>query len=63
MEVYEGPPAEEEAAAVELFRNRLRESDYFADETEITKLPPVRATDYARGFTIRINLEAPLKVM
>jgi len=44
-----------------LFRDRLRESSYFTDETEITKIPPVGSGDYAREFTIRIDLAKPLK--
>lgn len=51
-----------EATAIELFRNRLRSSPYFTDDTEITKIVPVGADDYAREFAIEIVLAKPLKV-
>lgn len=44
------------ATAVELFRNRLRESEYFTSETSIDKLPPLARGAYARDFTLSIHV-------
>ena len=48
------------ATAIEVFRDKLRESPCFTEKTDITREPP--GADYARQFTIRIELTTPLRV-
>jgi Tfp pilus assembly protein PilN len=51
---------EEEKSAVVQLRDRLRESPLFTEKTEIELAPPITPDDYAREFTILVELRAPL---
>lgn len=51
---------EAEATAVEMFRDRLRAHERFGEGTEITRQPPMAAGAFAREFTLRVELAAPL---
>lgn len=51
---------EGEKSGVVHFRDRLRESPLFTEKTEIELAPPVNPDDYAREFTIVIELREPI---
>ncbi|MCE9614960.1 MAG: type IV pilus assembly protein PilM [Lentisphaerae bacterium] len=51
-----------EATPIEQFRDRLRASVLFNDNTEIVAQPPPGAGAYQRDFTIQVELDKPLKV-
>jgi Tfp pilus assembly protein PilN len=48
------------ARPIREFRDKLRASEYFSDETEITWQPAPARDDYAREFKILVVLEKPL---
>ena len=48
--------------AIEQFRDRLRKTALFSEQTEITAQPPSAPGDFRRDFTIELVLEKPLKV-
>lgn len=47
---------------IEQFRNRLIDRDLFTDKTKITYEPVQKAGDYAREFTILLNLKDPIRI-
>jgi type IV pilus assembly protein PilM len=49
-----------EGTASEIFRNKLRESGQFTDETDIVKELPLSGMGYERRFTVRLDLETPI---
>jgi type IV pilus assembly protein PilM len=49
--------------AMEVFRNRLRANPHFGRKTEIKRLRPARAGDYAREFTLWVDLVTPIELL
>jgi len=45
-----------------LFRDNLKQSELFSDQTEFISLPPPAAGEYTRAFTLSIVLEKPLNL-
>jgi type IV pilus assembly protein PilM len=52
--------ARPDATAIEVFRDKLRATDTFTDETEITMQPPT-AGAFKHEFTIRLALREPIR--
>jgi len=51
-----------EITAIEKFRDALKGSELFTDNVEITEQPPPGQQDASRKFTLRLQLEKPLKI-
>lgn len=50
------------AQPIYAFRDALQETVYFADNTEIDRLPPVPSGSFVREFRIMLVLEEPIKL-
>jgi hypothetical protein len=48
------------AQPIQDFRNRLRESEWFSDRTEISRQPSPQKGDYLREYDLVIVLERPI---
>jgi hypothetical protein len=49
-------------SAIEEFRNRLRKSEHFTENTEIKQEPPVGSEAFAREFVISAALREPIRL-
>lgn len=52
----------DETSVIEQFKNRLVEKGFFTENTKITQQPVPHPSDFAREFTIMLNLKKPIRI-